>query len=219
MGEFFYKIKVGEKELSRKEDEPFDPASISKLFYACYAFDKINLNSEILLNKEDYLKYKYGTVGIKPEKIGKKFRIKELVELMICDSCNIATGLIADFVDRENVNKYIKSELGLYKTTIKSDNTPNVTTINDLVIFIDKMPSQLIDLMSKNRRVSSIASALKQKIPFKGGTTLNGDRRELAIIYPGGYIIVVQKSASNMRFFKKALFNWYVKKLVKSAMF
>lgn len=214
---YFYKIKKGEKIFQKGENVSFDPASISKLFYASYIIKKINKEEKIKLQLNDFNKYNYGTIVLEKRDVDKSFSIKELLEYMICDSCNISTGLIADYAGRENINKYIKEDLCLKNSSIKSDKTDNITTLNDLARFYEQVDKDLLDLMLKNRRKSSIKKTLGKDLAFKGGTTISGDRRELAI-YPEGYIIIVQKVYCPFNRVKQVLFNSKVKKLLSSLM-
>ncbi len=195
-----YKIKIDQRVIENGQDVPFDPASISKLFYAAYIFKNANKSKSVRVENWHIDKYGYGTVAIGKSEVGQRFGVPQLLDMMIRDSCNISTGILADLVVRQSVNEYIKSELKLSNTTVKSEKTENISTAGDLAQFAELIPLELIDLMRGSRRRSEIGKFVGGKSVFKGGITKRGEHREFALLlddhvkYPRGYIIIAQQA-------------------------
>jgi beta-lactamase class A len=137
--------------------------------------------------------------------------LSELLYLSIVNSCNVATGIIADFVGRDNVNLFIGEKLNLPNTSVYSATKPNTTTVSDLLSCLQQITEQqiltdserdyLYDLLAQTKRRGVIRKSLPTNIKVfsKGGTTFSGLRRDASIVFDlqfpdPGFIIVVQLS-------------------------
>jgi hypothetical protein len=188
-------------------DFSFNPASISKLFYASYLVDKYGEDflrrKELFLTVSQYFRYKGGTVKLGIFDINKKYSINELLEFSLLNSCNIATGILADFAGRENVNEYIRARLNLGNTSVYSSTTQNVSSISDMLTFLRYLKNNkfLLSILEKPKRRAVLRAYVGTNIEVlsKGGTTYTGLRREIGLIISGheiGEYVLVQTTSS-----------------------
>lgn len=220
--QYFWSINWNKYTSAQGIDTPFDPASVAKLFYATYIFTNHDLETisevTVKLEVQQYRTYRYGTRKLNVTDIGRKIPLLELIVNMLQHSCNISTGLVADYCDRGKVNEFIKTKLKLTNTTVfdKYRHQLNTTTVGDLAKLVDLIlnskllkienRSVLLQLLAGVKRRTVIKNILgdKWQVFSKGGTTLAGARRDWAIItMPGskifGWVIVVQVPSQEVK--------------------
>lgn len=160
-----YTIKINSEEL-------FPAASVVKIpimVAVYYLVDKSELSlDEILVYKK---RHRCSGAGIiKNYPYGKKFKIRELVELMITISDNIATHMLMERVGIERLNK-IFEELGLKNTNVKryvmdlyarEKGLENYTTAEDIGLLLEKIYKG--KLISQEASTEMLLLLMKQKI-------------------------------------------------------
>ncbi len=172
------KVAVYIKDLSTdyvikiNSDELIPSASVVKVplmaavYYLAY-------RGEISL--EDILVYKKrhhcgGAGVIKRYSYGKKFKIKELLELMITISDNVATHMLMDKIGIERLNKIFK-DLDLKNTNVKryvmdlysrNKGIENYTTAEDIGMLLEKIYKG--ELISKQASSEMLLLLMKQRI-------------------------------------------------------
>jgi len=129
--------------------------------------NKLSLDEKLVYKK----KYRCGGSGvIKRMPYGTKFTIKELVELMITISDNVATHMLIDRIGLKNLNEIFK-ELGLKDTNInrfvmdlflKNKGVENYTTAEDIGLLLEKVYRG--SLVSKKASIEMLSIMLKQRI-------------------------------------------------------
>lgn len=105
-------LKTGE-EARINENRVMPAASIIKIFVMGEIFSSINkgklsLDDKIVIKEEEKTPYHLLTL-FDP---GRKFSVRELLKLMICQSENTSTNVLIDMAGIDNINAFIKS-LGL----------------------------------------------------------------------------------------------------------
>ena len=102
-----YLVNFEQVSESRGIDVKFDPASISKLFYAVFLFKKFSKtlrdNTKLRLSFSDWRKYRTGTQKLQLWNVGKQYSLTELTRYSLQNSCNISTGMLADYLGRLSV--------------------------------------------------------------------------------------------------------------------
>ncbi|MEN3013335.1 MAG: serine hydrolase [Endomicrobiia bacterium] len=147
---------------------------------------KIFLDNELIYQR----KHLCGGSGIiKNYKFGKKFKIRELVELMITISDNIATHMLIEYIGIKNLNEIFK-ELGLKNTNIsryvmdlraRDKGIENYTTAEDIGLLLEKIYKK--ELVSKNSSNEMLLFLMKQKISDRIPKKLP---REVAVAHKTG---------------------------------
>lgn len=201
--------------------ELFDPASISKVFYILYLYrqyDKSALeNIKVKLTISHLNKYYYGTTKLDYQLIGSEITLSELARFSLIDSCNVATGILADYLDREKVNEFIQKKLGLLNTSIYCESSKNISSISDMWKFSRQLifaetNLEFIGLLEQEKRRAVVQKCLGTKFQVfsKGGTTFEGLRRDWGFLKKGneyGSFLIFQtlNSEKHFTFFDKAL--------------
>lgn len=217
---YFYQIDLPTHKAEQGTDVPFDPASVAKLFYATFLLSHFKLaelrRQRVRLRLRDVREHGSGTRKLRWWQVGRSFSLLELLTNSLEFSCNISTGIIADFAGRGRVNEFVKQQ-GLKDTSVYSDSSPNQTTVSDLSRLMDLIMQDnllgeaeqgwLLDTMLRTNRRSVIKQALAGKylVASKGGTTFQGLRRDLALVFDMnekylGKMIVVQAAQNIPQF-------------------
>ncbi|MFN3551046.1 MAG: serine hydrolase [Endomicrobiia bacterium] len=173
-----YKIAVYIKDLSKdfvikiNSDKLIPSASVVKvpiMAAVYYLVDKgeLSLNDSLVYKK----KHRCGGAGIiKRYSYGKRFKVRELVELMITISDNVATHMLMEKIGIERLNKIFK-DLGLKNTDVKryvmdlysrNKGLENYTTAEDIGILLEKIYKG--ELISKEVSSNMLSLLMKQKI-------------------------------------------------------
>lgn len=160
-----YEIKIN-------SDKKMPSASLVKIpimaaVYYLVDKGKLSLDEKLVYKK----KYRCGGSGvIKKMPYGTKFTIKELVELMITISDNVATHMLIERIGLKNLNEIFK-ELGLKDTNInrfvmdlflKNKGVENYTTAEDIGLLLEKVYRG--SLVSKKACIEMLSIMLKQRI-------------------------------------------------------
>lgn len=214
MPDYAYFVNLPGAKLEHLSDQSFDPASVSKLFYAVFLFAKFKHkeleSTHLRLVPNDLQRYAYGTRKLSWRDLGHDFSLIQLLTFSLQNSCNVATGILADFCNRDEVNRFISQSLKLQNTTVRSESTQNRTTVSELVALLkiiaygDLLESAereyLLGIMQQTSRRAVIKSVLQDYLVFsKGGTTFNGARRDVAIVKVKGefyFVVIVQLEES-----------------------
>jgi len=161
-----------EYEIKINSDKEIPSASLVKIPIMAAVYElaekgDLSLNEKLTYKK----KYRCGGSGIiKRSRYGTKFTIRELVELMITLSDNVATHMLIDRIGIKNLNKIFK-ELGLKNTNInrfvmdlqaRDKGIENYTTAEDIGLLLEKIYRG--KLVSKEASVEMLLIMLKQRI-------------------------------------------------------
>ncbi len=161
-----------EYEIKINSDKRIPSASLVKIpimaaVYYLVDQGKLSLNEKLVYKK----KYRCGGSGIiKRSRYGTKFTVKELVDLMITLSDNVATHMLIDRIGIKNLNKIFK-DLGLKNTNIdrfvmdlsaRDKGIENYTTAEDMSLLLEKMYRG--KLVSKEASIEMLLTMLKQRI-------------------------------------------------------
>lgn len=179
---FYYKDITTSNSICYNISKKFDPASTNKTFLALCVFDMIE-KGELKLEEElTYQKHHFygGTGEIKNCKIGRKYKIQELLRLLITKSDNIASRILKERITETKLKKYLSS-IG----------TPAETklTANQAFSSLDlsKHMTALYDFISKETELSE-----KAKIYFMSGIYNDkipqGIPKNLSILHKPGWI-------------------------------
>jgi hypothetical protein len=192
----------------------FDPASITKIFYISFLFAKYKKEElesiKLKLTVSHLSSYSYGTVKLDYRSIGAVFTLSELASNSLNYSCNVSTGMLADFLNRDLVNEYIHNNLGLLNTTVFSQTSKNSTNIIDLWKFgrqliAGKKHQIFLEFLNYPKRRAVISNYLTKefKVYSKGGTTFEGCRRDWGLIFDGkewGSFLIIQEIIDTPKF-------------------
>ena len=161
-----------EYEIKINSDKEIPSASLVKIPIMAAVYElaekgDLSLNEKLTYKK----KYRCGGSGIiKRCRYGTKFTIRELVELMITLSDNVATHMLIDRIGIKNLNKIFK-ELGLKNTNIdrfvmdlqaRNKGVENYTTAEDIGLLLEKIYRG--KLVSKEASIEMLLIMLKQRI-------------------------------------------------------
>jgi beta-lactamase class A len=161
-----------EYEIKINSDKEIPSASLVKIPIMAAVYElaekgDLSLNEKLTYKK----KYRCGGSGIiKRSRYGTKFTIRELVELMISLSDNVATHMLIDRIGIKNLNKIFK-ELGLKNTNIdrfvmdlqaRDKGIENYTTAEDIGLLLEKIYRG--KLVSKEASIEMLLIMLKQRI-------------------------------------------------------
>lgn len=217
---YLYQIDFPVHKARQGMDIPFDPASVAKLFYATFLLSHFRLaelqRQRVRLRWRDMREHGSGTRKLRWWQVGRSFSLLDLLTNSLEFSCNISTGIIADFAGRSRVNEFVRQQ-GLKDTSVFSDATPNQTTVSDLNRLIDLIMQDnllgrteqgwLLDTMFRTNRRSVIKQVMGEKhlVASKGGTTFQGLRRDLGLLFDTdhqylGKIIIVQETETTLKF-------------------
>jgi len=161
-----------EYEIKINSDKEIPSASLVKIPIMAAVYELAE-KGDLSLNEKLTYKKKYHCGGsgiIKRSRYGTKFTIRELVELMITLSDNVATHMLIDRIGIKNLNKIFK-ELGLKNTNInrfvmdlqaRDKGIENYTTAEDIGLLLEKIYRG--KLVSKEASVEMLLIMLKQRI-------------------------------------------------------
>jgi len=189
--EFYGKVGIYIKDLKTgiavgyNEEMLFPSASLVKtpLMGAVFKAQKegiLNLEDEITLRN----KYKVGGSGIlKRYRSGEKFKIKDIVELMITESDNTATNILTELLGFDYINNTFKNDFGLTVTRLdrgimdlqsRSKGIENWTTAKEMGIFLEKLykgeivskeaSKKMIEILSKQKKNDRIPRFLPKSL-------------------------------------------------------
>ncbi|MCS7231096.1 MAG: serine hydrolase [Elusimicrobiota bacterium] len=172
------KISIYIKDLSTQHiidinsKEPIPAASIIKIpimTAVYYLVDKGEISLDDLLTYKK--KHRCGGAGIiKNYHYGKKYKVKELIDLMISISDNVATHMLIDYVGMERLNLIFK-RLGLKNTNInryvmdlvsRDKGIENYTTAEDIGMLLEKIYKK--ELISREYSTEMLLLLMRQKI-------------------------------------------------------
>lgn len=160
-----YEIKINSQ-------DPIPSASILKIpimaaVYYLVEKGKLSLNEVLIYRK----RHRCGGAGvIKNYSYGKRFTVKQLVELMITVSDNIATHMLIERIGIKNLQK-IFLDLGLKNTTIeryimdlkaRDKGIENYTTAEDIGELLEKIYRK--ELVSAEASLEMLLVLMKQRI-------------------------------------------------------
>ncbi|MFN3966953.1 MAG: serine hydrolase [Endomicrobiia bacterium] len=189
--EFYGKVGIYIKDLKTgitvgyNEDELFPSASLVKTPLMGVAFKAqkeglLNFDDEIILRN----KYKTGGSGIlKRCKSGKKFKIKEILELMITESDNTATNILTEILGFDYINNTFKNDFGFSVTRferkimdlyLRKRGIENYTTAKEMGLFLEKLykgeivskqaSKEMIEILSRQKQNDRIPRFLPQNL-------------------------------------------------------
>lgn len=168
----YIKDLTTEYSIGINDEEKIPSASLIKIpimaaIYYLAEEGEISLDNVLIYKKHHYCS---GSGIIKNIPFGSKFKVKELIELMITVSDNIATQMLTEYVGLKKLDEIFK-KLELENTNIsryimdlkkKKEGIENYTTAKDIGILLEKI--------YKGKLVSKLASSemlfflMKQKI-------------------------------------------------------
>lgn len=114
----------------------FSPASTIKVvlmiqIYRMIQARQLNINKWVRIKSENVTEtYDFSKHDRPVLKSGQRANISQLLNLMISKSDNIATNTLLDFVDRDDMNQFLK-ELGLMRTRFNRKLTGGVLIVKD----------------------------------------------------------------------------------------
>lgn len=213
-GFIFYDLTTGEK-IEISPDEQFESASLVKLPIMVEVYNAID-RGEIKPDGEMELKesHKVGGSGIlKNKPAGSRWKINQLMELMITQSDNTATDMLTELVGMKSVEK-TAGELGMTKTTLQRKiyafeeidrGRDNYTTPEDMFLLLkeiyngDKLKREhcndMLDMLKKQKRNSMLPLRLPKDAACAHKTgSLLGILHDVGIVYPpkgSPYILVL----------------------------
>jgi len=158
--------------VSINSDRPFPAASLIKLpimaaVYSAAAKGKLNLNSIYTLKNSD----KTGGSGrLKAMPKGKKFTLRQLIQLMVSDSDNTAANILIKKLGFKYLNRFFKKE-GLKNTKInryvldlssREKGIENYISAKDTAFILEEIyRGRMVDKKSSEEMMSNL---LKQKV-------------------------------------------------------
>lgn len=199
IGVTYIDIATGEY-LSMNGDTPFNPASVIKLPVMVEAFRQrelglINFSDTLVLKGSDKM---WGSGKLYYARIGKRYAIRELIEVMITDSDNTATKMLIGLLGNQNITNTMR-ELGLNKTVVGTSmlldaEGLNYTTPNDMAVLLYNLYQlkvvspqaslEMIDILLRQHHKWGIPRFLPENLRIANKTgSLTGVRNDAAIIF------------------------------------
>lgn len=210
-GAFMIKDLKGNQMFTYNQETVVPSASIIKLFILARIFQdikdgKASLDEEILCSPEDVVPYSV-LVFLSP----RKYKLYELINIMIVYSDNTATNLLIDRFGFDRINKTIR-DLGCEKTVLQRKmmdfeaaerGFQNYTCAEDMFSIMEKLynhqligdeySKQMIEIMKGSSGNSQLRQYLPEdlEVASKGGE-LDGLNHDVGIVYTekGDYIFV-----------------------------
>lgn len=165
-------LSTGE-EIKFNENKQFPSASLVKIPLMATVFYKVE-KAELQLDEElTYFKRHRcsGSGRIKFFSPGKKFKLSQLVDLMITESDNVATNIITERIGLEEINRIIKEEFKLKHTNMdryimdlvsRNHGIENYTTAKEMGMLLEKIYHG--KLVSKQASLSMLTLLMRQRI-------------------------------------------------------